>query len=109
MSDQIKVMHLSYVLRDDEDPELGDKVITLCGLVRKLKKPNTKPVCGECFKIFSEDAARTGDALEVALQTIEGTVEVMNVGRQAYMQAVGEGDHHILTGSIVTPKEKRGA
>jgi hypothetical protein len=99
---EVKVMHLSYLLREDEDPKVGDKVKTLCGLKRKLKKPNKKPVCIECFRIFSADAARTGYALEITLTTIEGMVEGLNIGRKTYSNAIG--DNHIITGELVDLK-----
>lgn len=85
------ITHLAYLMPEDAEVHVGDKVKTLCGKKKRVEFPSGKPVCGECFAIYSDDAARTGAAVEVVMDTIAGLTDVLNNGRRDYIENVGEG------------------
>ena len=86
-----EITHLAYLMPEDPEVHVGDKVKTLCGKKKRVEFPSNKPVCGECFKIYSDDAARTGAAVEIIMDTIAGLTDVLNSGRRDYIEQVGEG------------------
>lgn len=85
------VTHLAYLMPEDPEAYVGDKVKTLCGKKKRVEVPSNKPVCGQCFKVYSDDAARTGAAVEIIMDTIAGLTDVLNNGRRDYIENVGEG------------------
>lgn len=107
MTDELTMTHLSYLVGEQADVKIGDEVTTLCGERRAVIPPNDLDVCGKCFKVFAEDAFRTGDAVDVMLNVISGITDVLNTGRESYIKTVGDGDSVILTGKSTYLKNKQ--